>query len=279
MKQIRTNIRRSLQGMYSPGEISALTRIICRDLLQVDEVSLYLDKDINLSDTMQRILDNTVSRLRRNEPIQYICGSTEFLGHSFRVTPAVLIPRPETEELVERILKENPSPGRLLDIGTGSGCIAVSLAVQWPQAEVYAWDISTEALRVAADNAACLGAKVSFSVQDVFGPPVASPVPLDIIVSNPPYIAESEKSTMEPNVLGWEPSQALFVPDTDPLCFYRRIAEIGPSMLVAGGKVYLEINRAYGKETAFLFESFGYHSIRILPDLSGNDRIVTAIWK
>ncbi|MCD8031279.1 MAG: peptide chain release factor N(5)-glutamine methyltransferase [Bacteroides sp.] len=279
MKQIRTYIRRSLQEIYSPGEISALTRIICRDLLRIDEMSLYLDKDINLSDTMQRILDDTVSRLRRNEPIQYICGSTEFLGRSFRVTPAVLIPRPETEELVERVLKENPSGGRLLDIGTGSGCIAVSLAVRWPQAEVYAWGVSAEALRVAADNAARLGAKVFFSVQDVFGPSVASPASLDIIVSNPPYIAESEKSAMEPNVLEWEPSQALFVPDTDPLRFYRRIAEVGQSMLVAGGKVYLEINRAYGTETASLFESFGYHSIRILPDLSGNDRIVTAIWK
>ncbi|MCC8186620.1 MAG: peptide chain release factor N(5)-glutamine methyltransferase [Bacteroides sp.] len=279
MKQVRTYIRRSLQGMYAPGEISALIRIICRDLLRVDEVSLYLDKDINLSDTMQQILDDTISRLRNNEPIQYICGSTEFLGRPFRVTPAVLIPRPETEELVDRIRKENLSAGRLLDIGTGSGCIAVSLAIEWPQAEVYAWDVSTDALRVATDNAARLGAKVSFSVQDVFGPSVASPASLDIIVSNPPYIAESEKSAMEPNVLGWEPEQALFVPDTDPLCFYRRIAEIGQSRLVAGGKVYLEINRAYGKETAFLFASFGYHSIRILPDLSGNNRIVTAIWK
>ncbi len=279
MKQVRTYIRDSLQGIYAPGEISALTRIICRDLLNVDEVSLYLDKDINLSDTMQRILDDTMSRLRRYEPIQYICGSMEFLGRSFRVTPAVLIPRPETEELVERILKENPPAGRLLDVGTGSGCIAVSLAAQWPQTEVYAWDISTEALRVAAENATRQQANVSFSLQDVFDPAVASPASLDILVSNSPYIAESEKSGMEPNVLGWEPSQALFVPDTDPLRFYRRIAEIGRSLLVAGGKVYVEINQAYGKETACLFESFGYHSIRILPDLSGNDRIVTAIWK
>ncbi len=277
MNQIKTYIRDSLQDLYSAGEISALTRIICRDLLGMDDLSLYLGKDINLSGNKRALLEDTVRRLSLYEPIQYICENAEFYGNTFRVTPDVLIPRPETEELVELILRENPSAGCILDIGTGSGCIAISLALQLPTAQVYAWDISEKAIEVAVENAKQLNADVSFFLQNVFDPPVMEPASLDILVSNPPYITESEKKEMEPNVLDWEPSQALFVPDMDPLRFYRRIAEVGKQLLLPCGKVYLEINRSYGQETAGLFESFGYHSTRVISDLSGNDRMVTAI--
>lgn len=208
--------------------------------------------------------------------MQYIEGRTLFLGREFWVAPGVLIPRPETEELVELMLKEIPADARILDVGTGSGCIAISLAKELPDALVTAWDVSPEALSVARANARKLQADVRFVECDVLACQVDEVGLYDVIVSNPPYVTEAEKADMEPNVLQWEPSLALFVPDDDPLRFYRRIAVLGRDMLTDGGRLYFEINRAYGREMVEMLRTMGYVRVRVEKDLSQNDRFVIA---
>ena len=190
--------------------------------------------------------------------------------------PGVLIPRPETEELVERMLKEVPAKARIADIGTGSGCIAVTLALEVPGAQVQAWDISEAALQVAKQNAQALQANVDFIQRDVLVWEPEEREALDIIVSNPPYVTEAERDEMEPNVLLYEPEGALFVPNNDPLRFYRRIGQLGRDLLVPGGKLYFEINRAHGEETCALLRRQGYTDVHTDKDLSGNDRFVIA---
>ena len=218
-----------------------------------------------------------IRRLKKNEPIQYIIGVESFCGLTFEVNPSVLIPRPETQELVGWIAGdcEGKEACRILDIGTGSGCIPVSLAHRLPKAEVESWDISEDALQVARRNAERNGVEVLFRQKDVLK---ASPdeARYDVIVSNPPYIAEKEKVDMEANVLDWEPSIALFVPDEDPLLFYRKIAQLGCSMLKEGGALYFEINRAYGQETIQMLEAMGYKEIELRKDSWGNDRMMKA---
>lgn len=212
-------IRRNLQGRYDPREAGNLSRIICCEILGQQTVDYYLGKDIILSVKEEQELESILSRLHNFEPIQYILGEARFLGRTFRVTPGVLIPRPETEELVEMMLKELSPVSRVLDVGTGSGCIAISLAKELPESQVTAWDVSGEALSIAAANSKALQASVRFEQRDVltYEPCVADCY--DVIVSNPPYVTEAEKQEMEHNVLDWEPSLALFVPDTDPLRF------------------------------------------------------------
>lgn len=280
MNRITTYIRQSLQGLYPPEELQALSMLICCDMLGLKALDIYMGKDITLSESKQRDLENIISRLQKNEPIQYIRGYTEFGGRSFRVAPGVLIPRPETLELVELVVKENPHAGHLLDIGTGSGCIAISLDKSLPEAMVDAWDISEEALVIARENNEILKANVTFKKIDVLSDvqvaaECVAPA-YDVIVSNPPYVTESEKSLMEANVLQWEPGQALFVPDSNPLLFYRRIAELGKAILLPGGQLYFEINQAYGRETASMLEENGYRQIRVIKDMFGKDRIIAA---
>ena len=245
MNRITTYIRQSLQDIYPPEEVRALSMLICCDILGVDALDIYMGKDIILSACKQRELENIIFRLQKNEPIQYIRGYAEFGGRNFRVAPGVLIPRPETAELVSLIVKENPDARCLLDIGTGSGCIAISLSKSLPGARVDAWDISEEALAIARKNNEELDAQVTFCRQDVFSADGMQSGSYDIIVSNPPYVTETEKREMEANVLDWEPELALFVPDEDPLRFYRRIAELGRELLRPDGKLYFEINQAY----------------------------------
>lgn len=275
MDRVSTYIRQVLQDIYPSQELKSLTMMIWCDLLGMDALDIYLGKDINLSESKRYELENILQRLRKNEPIQYIRKIAIFLGRSFYVAPGVLIPRPETEELVELIAKENLNDApRILDIGTGSGCIAISLSLIIPQAQVTAWDISEEALAVARRNNEVLGSAVSFQQKDVLAE-IDSEQRFDIIVSNPPYVTESEKADMEPNVLDWEPELALFVPDNDPLRFYRRIAVLGRKLLNPGGKLYFEINRAYGCEIVCMLIDLGYCHPCIIKDISGNDRIVT----
>ncbi len=215
-------------------------------------------------------------RLKTGEPIQYIMGKGPFYGREFFVTPATLIPRNETEELVHLIIKENPQAGlKILDIGTGTGCIPISLALEMNNPEVFAVDISEEALQIAHKNAFELGAKVTFSKCDILTeiPEVAE---LDVMVSNPPYIPEQEKTEMHKNVLAFEPELALFVSNNDPLIFYKKIAQKGHCLLKSGGKLYFEINEKYGKEVADLIERLGYSEVKVLKDLNGKDRIVVA---
>ena len=267
-------IRQRLQTHYEPGEAVWLTRVVCHEILGQSMTDYYLGKDIALSENKETELENILIRLCQYEPIQYIQGKARFLGRDFHVAPGVLIPRPETEELVERIVRETPAGANVLDIGTGSGCIGISLAMSVKDAQVTAWDISSEALQIARGNARTLGAEVRFVQCDVLTVQPGADEHYDVIVSNPPYVTEHERTTMEPNVLKWEPSLALFVPDDDPLRFYRRIADLGRQLLVPDGYLYFEINQAYGKDTAEMLYECGYTSIQIGKDLSGNDRFV-----
>lgn len=276
MNRITTYIRQSLRDIYPPEEVKALSMLICCDMLGLDALDIYMGKDIILSECKQRELENIIIRLQKNEPIQYIRGFAEFCGRKFKVAPGVLIPRPETAELVELIVKENPEARRILDIGTGSGCIAISLDKSLWKAEVEAWDISGEALAIARQNNEALDAHVTFVQRDVWSEECEAEGAYDIIVSNPPYVTEAEKGEMEANVLEWEPEQALFVPDEDPLRFYRRIAGLGRKLLLPEGKLYFEINQAYGEETARMLEMNQYHEVRVIKDIFGKDRIVTA---
>lgn len=276
MNKIVAYIRSRLQPYYTAEEVSALSRIVCCDLLGQAPTDYYLGKDIALSSKKEQELEDILQRLSRFEPLQYIEGRTLFLGRELLVAPGVLIPRPETEELVELMLKEIPADARILDVGTGSGCIAISLAKELPDALVTAWDVSPEALSVARANARKLQADVRFVECNVLACQVDEVGQYDVIVSNPPYVTEAEKADMEPNVLQWEPSLALFVPDDDPLRFYRRIAVLGRDMLADGGRLYFEINRAYGREMVEMLRTMGYVGVRVEKDLSQNDRFVIA---
>jgi release factor glutamine methyltransferase len=276
MKGIIKRINEALTGCYSAGEISALTRIIATELLGVSQMAFYLKDDITLTARQQALLDNAIERLKRQEPIQYILGYSDFCGLRFKVTPATLIPRPETSELVEWIASEATGTERILDIGTGSGCIAISLAHKMPQNKVTAWDISTDALAVATENSKANGCAVEFEEVDILAyEPTGEQ--FDIIVSNPPYIKENEKSAMHSNVLDWEPHTALFVPDCDPLLFYRTIAKKGLTLLKPGGRLYFEINRAHGKETMEMLAALGYTNIELRKDFAENDRMIRAV--
>ena len=271
-----SHIRRALQESYSVQEAANLSRIVCCEMLGQTTIDYYLGKDIILSSKEMQKLNGILARLLNFEPIQYIQGTARFLERSYHVAPGVLIPRPETEELVEVMLREIPSDARILDIGTGSGCIAISLSKAFPNAKVTAWDVSEDALCIARRNNDDLQASVCFVKQDVLAWRGDGGQCYDVIVSNPPYITESEKQEMERNVLDWEPFSALFVPNNDQLLFYRRIGELGRMMLVDGGRLYFEINRAYGEATAMMLCGQGYTGIRILKDISGNDRFVIA---
>lgn len=276
MNVTNSYIRNTLQECYSMQEAANLSRIICCEILGQSTIDYYLGKDIILSPKEAKELESILIRLCNFEPIQYVQGIAYFLGRKFQVAPGVLIPRPETEELVEIILKEISANARILDIGTGSGCISVSLSKELPEAQVTAWDISEEALAVSRRNNEILQASVNFVLCDVLTYQPAFQERYDVIVSNPPYVLEAEKQEMERNVLDWEPSLALFVPDADPLRFYRRIAELGLVMLESCGKLYFEINRAFGEATVAMLLELGYSSVHIQKDISGNDRFVIA---
>ena len=269
-------IRRELQDYYTPQEAGNLSRLICCEILGQPVVDYYLGKDITLSAKAEQELQSLLRRLRNFEPIQYILGEARFLGRAFQVASGVLIPRPETEELVEIMLKEISSTSRILDIGTGSGCIAVTLAKELPGTQVTAWDVSEEALAIAAANSLALQVPVCFEQRDVLTYTPGVTERYDVIVSNPPYVTEAEKQDMERNVLDWEPSLALFVPDADPLRFYRRISVLGLEMLEPDGKLYFEINRTFGEDIVLMMRELGYRFVRLQKDISHNDRFVIA---
>ena len=275
MKQLLKKINDAIGALYTQSEVSALSRIIATELLNISQTNYLLKEPITLTPEEEEKVTDAIERLQQHEPIQYILGYSDFCGLRFAVTPAVLIPRPETSELIEWITEESHTAKSILDIGTGSGCIAVSLATMMPQARVTAWDISTQALAVALKNSTANGCNVLFEERNIltYEPTDES---YDIIVSNPPYIKEVEKKEMEDNVLLWEPHLALFVPDNDPLLFYRTIAEKAQKMLTPGGKLFFEINRAHGTETVEMLSRLGYHNITLRTDLAGNDRMVRA---
>ena len=278
MNLLYTYIKQKLiAASYAEAEASALARWILEEEFGFSTLELYAGKDTDFPMEKRKRLNDILVRLARFEPIQYIIGKTEFCGLTLKVSSDVLIPRPETAELVDWIVSDCPQSGlRVLDIGTGSGCIAITLAERMVEAEVSAWDISEKALAVARENALHNNVRIAFSCMDVFNEPTATSV-FDIIVSNPPYITESERTEMERNVLDYEPETALFVPDTDPLRFYRRIAHIGNQMLKPGGKLFFEINRAYGSETAAMLKYGGYSQVEVRSDSYGNARMIKAI--
>lgn len=276
MPNIIADIRQKLLPLYGKEEASALTRIICCEMLGQSPTDYFLGKDIVLSANQQSFLQNIVNRLCDFEPIQYIQQQARFLGRTFFVAPGVLIPRPETEELTEKILQRVAPGSTILDIGTGSGCIAISLSLELPQSKVFACDISQDALTIAQTNNEQLQGIVSFFQADIlhYLPKTEEQGKYDVIVSNPPYITQAEADSMEANVLRYEPHTALFVPNDNPLLFYRKIAELGKVMLKPGGLIAFEINRAYGQATKLLLEEQGYRDVRLEQDLSHNDRFV-----
>lgn len=276
MKQLAKTINEALSPHYTQGEVSALARIIATELLGISQTTYYLKDEVTLTTAEKEKLADALTRLQKEEPIQYILGYSDFCGLRFKVTPAVLIPRPETSELVEWIKTECGTAKNLLDIGTGSGCIAVSLAKQLPHTNVTAWDISPAALEVAQENNHANGCNVQFEQHDIL---TYTPVTeqFDIIVSNPPYIKESEKEAMENNVLLWEPHLALFVPNDTPLLFYRAIAQKALTMLSTGGKLFFEINREHGAEVIAMLQQMGYRDITLRKDFAHNDRMIKAV--
>ena len=276
LKEAIEQLRDGLTGVVEPHEAQAMIRVICEDVFNYDPVDVALRQESELPEFAQQRVNDVISRLRRHEPLQYIVGSARFHGHKFKVTPAVLIPRPETEQLVDLIVDENPASDlRVLDMGTGSGCIAISLARALKFAQVDALDVSRDALAVARENAAALKVKVRFFESDMLQPQPSATY--DIIVSNPPYICWSERESMERNVKDYEPGQALFVPDNDPLLFYKSIAPYAMQSLVKGGRLYLEINQRFGAEVKRLLEENGFDEVRIIEDSYGKVRFAAAV--
>ncbi len=277
MHPVYHEIKKMLAGYYPDAEASALAKMLLVEVLHFSTLELFGGKDKEVFKKDLDVLYEMSRRLQNREPIQYIIGRETFCGMPFVVNRHVLIPRPETQDLVEWIAEEDQqtNPCRLLDMGTGSGCIAISLAKKLPHVQVEAWDISGEALQVARQNALNNQVKVDFHQQDILS---ASPgmAEWNVIVSNPPYITNKEKAEMESNVLDWEPHTALFVPDHDPLLFYRKIAQLGMSMLVNGGALYFEINRAYGAEIIAMLQALGYKDIIIRKDRFNNERMIKA---
>lgn len=353
IREAKIYIREELSDIYPENERSSFTRILFSDLFKISSVQLISNENNRFADNDFKRLKTAVNRLKNFEPIQYIVGYTEFYGLKFQLSPAVLIPRPETEELVDLIIRENrtlvastgsateasttstgsvaeivPEPEpvegglstnriskkkpNILDIGTGSGCIAISLAKNLPDAQVFALEISSDALEIAKRNALNNGVEVSdFDYFDKLNKRLSQRITepetftelaevveggisfihddilnyrkefydetYDIIVSNPPYVTVSEKQRMEKNVLDFEPNTALFVEDNNPLVFYKAITQFAQQHLSSNGKLYFEINEQFGKEVKELLLSFGFSDVGILKDINGRDRIVRGL--
>lgn len=278
MKKAFQYLREQLADTYPPTEIQAIGWLMAETLYGVSKLDICLGKDRIFSTEERQNWENIIARLKQHEPIQYVLGEAWFDGQCFEVNRHTLIPRPETAELVAWIVADrlhDTHPLHILDIGTGSGCIAIRLAARLPNARVEAWDISGEALEVAQRNNKRLHTDVRFSCRDILKASASEPA-YDLIVSNPPYITEAERHDMQPNVLDWEPASALFVGNEDPLIFYRAIARFGRQALRSGGQLYVEINRAYGKDVARLFTELGYRDILLRKDYIGNDRMIKA---
>lgn len=269
-------LRSELGAYYDNREIEGMTRVIFEDVLLWQPVDIVMRENEQLPEFFGNRLTSIIERLKQYEPLQYILGKARFHGHSFAVTPATLIPRPETEQLVDMIVDENPgSDLEVLDIGTGSGCIAISLARALKFAQVTATDISLGALEVAKQNAAALKTRVRFLEQDILTCRAPSEA-WDIIVSNPPYITEQEMAAMERNVIDYEPASALFVPNDDPMLFYRPIAAYSSRALKKGGRLYLEINRAMAQLVSDTLKRAGLSNVQVHNDFNGNNRFVSA---
>ena len=286
ISELKSSFKSSLEGLYPSEEVQSFFDILAEKYLSLSRIQIALNPDAEVSEEDSERFEKAILRLKKQEPIQYIIGETEFYGLLFKVNQHTLIPRPETEELVEWIIPEQASatqsgsPITVLDIGTGSGCIAISLAKNLPNSEVHAVDISSEAIKIARQNAEENEVAVEFFQTDVLktktlpSDAVQSEKRYDIIVSNPPYVRELEKEQMQPNVLEYEPETALFVHDTDPLLFYRVISRLAKSSLKPGGTLFFEINEHFGIEVVELLQDEGFNKIKIKQDIYGKDRMV-----
>jgi release factor glutamine methyltransferase len=268
-------IRAELAPFYPETEISGFVQMIMNSVLGLSYTQMILEKDRVLESSESDQIKVIVERLKTHEPIQYILGVAEFFGLELKVQPGVLIPRPETEELVDWICKtEIPASAKILDIGTGSGCIPLALKNELPAAEVMAVDVSEKALSIAAENAQNHQLEVEFELADILKWEEGSWPQFDVIVSNPPYVMEREKKQMEANVLEHEPGLALFVSDTDPLIFYRAIAQFASKQLNESGYLFFEINENLGDEMVELVKQLGFKSIELRRDLNGKNRML-----
>jgi release factor glutamine methyltransferase len=275
IKQIRIYLTKELEEIFQEQEISAISNIIIKTVTGIKSLyKLYLPEEKVNNEHVERIFE-ICKELKTGKPLQYILGETIFYDCTIKVNNSTLIPRPETEELVDLIIRENRNfQGNIIDIGTGSGCIAIALAANLPGSSVTGADVSEDALRIAQENAVLNFVNVSFIKYDIFSNDLERFEKADIIVSNPPYVRFSEKQYMNKNVLDFEPHLALFVDDSNPLIYYRAILEFAEKILVPRGKVYFEINEAMGNAAVQLLVSHGYSEIKIVEDLNCKDRII-----
>ena len=276
MKSILSRIDGALGGRYAAAELESIKKALCLEFLGISAVSFYTREQLTPDSERDSRLEQALQRLADGEPLQYVIGNAPFCGLQFRVDSRVLIPRPETAELVEWVAQECASEGKLLDMGTGSGCIAVTLAHKLPGWKVQGWDNSDGALEVACENSRLNGTDVEFRKVDILSAPACDYM-FDVIVSNPPYVLEREKGQMEDTVLDHEPHTALFVPDNDPLLFYRAIADFGKKNLVTGGMLYFEINPLEASDLTLMLEQVGYHNVELRSDIYGKLRMIKAI--
>lgn len=280
VQQVQQYIRQSISEAYPEPEAGAVAQLVLEHVLQKSRMQLRLGQKEEITAEQETQVQRAVARLQQQEPVQYVLGEAHFYGLDLLVDARVLIPRPETEELVDLVLKEYKGQAGLqvLDICTGSGCIPLALAANLKDADIYGLEISEGALAVAGANAARYKLSVTWLQQDVYEPVQRiKPGSLDIITSNPPYVLEEEKRQMRPNVLAFEPHLALFVPDNDGLKYYKRITEAGLQLLKNGGKLYFEINERYGEQVQTLLLQAGFAEAAVVQDLSRKDRIVRAI--
>jgi release factor glutamine methyltransferase len=278
IQSIRESIKKELGGLYPEREIDSLTWILCQYRLDLKRHEISLRKHEILMPPDREWFEKAISKLKSGIPVQHITGETQFFDLNLKVGPQALIPRPETEELVQWILEDHTgAPERIWDIGTGTGCIALALSSKLPGSRIYASDVSEPALELAMENARNLKLEVEFFRHDIMEeePPVKL-AGMDLIVSNPPYIPLREKKGMDPNVRDHDPHEALFVPDDDPLIYYSHIANREKSILPKGGRLYLEIHENFAAGVSSLLEKRGYGEINIKKDINGKDRMVRA---
>lgn len=275
LKQYRTYFLEKLTPLYDSMEAESFFAIALEELKGWKRTDLALNPDAELSGEELERWNAVLAELEVQKPIQYIFGKAHFYGLEFEVNPYTLIPRPETEELVEWIITENQHKGQLslLDIGTGTGCIAISLAKNLPDASVSAIDVSEGALATAKRNAQHNTTEVNFILQDILAAETL-PQMYDVIVSNPPYVRNLEKEEIKENVLQYEPHLALFVDDNDPLLFYRKIALLAKKQLSPNGRLYFEINQYLGPETIQMLEDYDFTNVILKKDIYGNDRMI-----
>jgi release factor glutamine methyltransferase len=290
VKDVSAEFRRELEALYDKREIDSLSMLVLAENAGTSPAKIKAFPELEIPAKQAAIIDEVLIRLKTGEPIQYILGHTEFYSLQFMVNPSVLIPRPETEELVEWVISSvnskqlavgsGPQPNHILDIGTGSGCIAISLKKNLDDVQVSAMDISTEALQTAKENAELNNVSVNFIKADILNLTNHSPLttPYSVIVSNPPYVTLEDKKQMHINVTDFEPHNALFVPDDDPLVFYKAIIDFATKNLKKNGLLFFEINESYGKQIVDLLNVKSFKNAELKKDMSDRFRMIKAVW-